>query len=478
MNRARLDPDLNYWPPSARRVHLMGVCGTGMAALAGMLQERGLMVTGSDENVYPPMSDFLAALEIPVAQGYRPQNLDYGPDVVVVGNVITPLHLEARGLMERRIPYVSMAQALGRMFLGQKQSITIAGTHGKTTTAGLTAYLLDAVGLDPSFLVGGLLGDYGRNFRIGQGPHFVIEGDEYDTAFFDKGPKFMHYRPRVAVIGAIEFDHADIYNSLEDILDAFARFIGLVPADGLILACGDDDRVMGLVKEARCPVQTFGLGSRNHIRADSLEAEAGGTGFEVFIKGGRAGRARIPLWGGHNVQNTLAAIGVGLWAGVEPNELLPHLSGFGGVKRRQEIVGAIRGVSVVDDFAHHPTAVKKTVDAVQKFGPPGRLIAVFEPRSNTSIRNIYQSEYAAAFDRADLALISRPQNYKGLEEHERLDVDQLIEDISARGSSARAFDGATDIIGFLVEEAGPGDIVLIMSNGGFDNIHRRLLKAL
>ncbi|MBU0514073.1 MAG: UDP-N-acetylmuramate:L-alanyl-gamma-D-glutamyl-meso-diaminopimelate ligase [Proteobacteria bacterium] len=469
---------MNIWPENATRVHLMGICGTGMAALAGMLQERGLTVSGSDENVYPPMSDFLAGRGIRVKTGYGPHNLDPLPDVVVVGNVIQAKNPEAVALMDRGLPYVSLPQALGELFLATKDSIVLAGTHGKTTTAALTAWILHAAGRDPSFLVGGIIQGFQSNFGLGQGRQFVIEGDEYDTAFFDKGPKFLHYRPRLAVIGSIEFDHADIFPSYRDVRRAFSGLVGLMPADGWLLVCGDDRAVLDVAREARCPVRTYGLSEGVEVRAASIEPQPGGTAFSLIMGGKEAGRGFLSMWGDYNVVNALAAVGAATWCGLEPGEALAHLATFPGVKRRQEIVGAARGVSVVDDFAHHPTAVRETIAGIKDFGPRGRLIAVFEPRSNTSIRRVFQRAYAEAFDKADEAIISRPQNYKGLAEAERLDPDALARDVAAAGVPARCLDGASEIIDYLTGRVHSGDIVLIMSNGGFDDIHGRLLTAL
>jgi UDP-N-acetylmuramate: L-alanyl-gamma-D-glutamyl-meso-diaminopimelate ligase len=456
----------------------MGVCGTGMAALAGMLQEQGLIVQGSDENVYPPMSDFLAARGIQVKSPYSPANLDPSPDVVVVGNVIMAKNPEAVALMTKNLPYVSMPQVLGERFLSRADSIVVAGTHGKTTTSALTAWLLEAAGLDPSFLVGGIVRGFESNFRLGRGRPFVIEGDEYDTAFFDKGAKFNHYRPRLAMIGSIEFDHADIFATYLDVRRAFVGLVRLVPADGLLLVGGDDDTVIDAAKGARAEVKTYGLAPGLDLRAVDLEAQAGGTAFTLLVRGTEAGHGFLPMWGSYNVVNALAAVGAAKWCGLDPASALPHLASFPGVKRRQEIVGVAHGVTVIDDFAHHPTAVSETVAGIKKYGPPGRLIAVFEPRSNTSIRRVFQDQYAKVFGPADQVIISRPRNYKGLADGDRLDPDALAGDIAANGTPARCLDGADEIIDYLRDQVQTGDIVLIMSNGGFENIHHRLLDTL
>jgi UDP-N-acetylmuramate: L-alanyl-gamma-D-glutamyl-meso-diaminopimelate ligase len=478
LKEAKLERARNRWPEGARRVHLMGVCGTGMAALAGMLQEQGLIVSGSDENAYPPMSDFLAARGIPIKSPYGPANLDPPPDVVVVGNVITANNPEAVALMERGLPYVSLPQVLGERFLAGRDSIVVAGTHGKTTTSALTAWVLDAAGLDPSWLVGGIVRGLESNFRLGAGRPFVIEGDEYDTAFFDKGPKFVHYRPRLAIIGSIEFDHADIFPTYLDVRRAFGRLIRLVPADGLLLVGGDDETVIDAAREARAEVQTFGLTPGLDLAAGDLETDADGTSFTLTARGAEVGRGHLPLAGAYNVANALAAVGAAMWCGLEPAEALGHLASFPGVKRRQEIVGVAAGVTVIDDFAHHPTAVAATIAGLRAAGPAGRLIAVFEPRSNTSIRRVFQTEYARAFGQADEVIISRPRNYKGLAEEKRLDPDALARDVAAGGVPARCLDGASEIIDSLKDRLQAGDVVLIMSNGGFENIHRRILDAL
>jgi UDP-N-acetylmuramate: L-alanyl-gamma-D-glutamyl-meso-diaminopimelate ligase len=478
LTEARLDRAQNRWPEDARRVHLMGICGTGMAALAGMLQEQGLDVSGSDENAYPPMSEFLAARGISVKSPYGPANLDPPPDVVVVGNVITAQNPEAVSLMERGLPYVSLPQALGERFLSRADSIVVAGTHGKTTTSALTAWILEAAGLDPSFLVGGIVRGVETNFRLGAGRPFVVEGDEYDTAFFDKGPKFMHYRPRLAIVGSIEFDHADIFKTYLDVRRAFLGLVRLVPEDGLLLVGGDDDTVIDAAEGARAEVMTFGLRPGLDLRAADLKTQAGGTAFTLIVRGAEAGRGFLPMYGSYNVVNALAAVGAALWCGLDAAAALGHLAAFPGVKRRQEIVGVAGGVTVIDDFAHHPTAVRQTIAGLKASGPPGRLIAVFEPRSNTSIRRVFQTEYARAFDRADEVIVSRPKNYKGLDLDQRLDPDALARDITAGGVPAACLDGADEIIDYLKDRVQSGDLVLIMSNGGFDNIHRRLLNAL
>ncbi|MFH1139109.1 MAG: UDP-N-acetylmuramate:L-alanyl-gamma-D-glutamyl-meso-diaminopimelate ligase [Pseudomonadota bacterium] len=478
MTRIELDPNLNKAPQVLGTIHLMGVCGTAMGSLAGMLKELGFQVSGSDQNVYPPMSDFLAAQGIPVAPGFSPRNLDFRPDLVIVGNVVTRQNPEVPRLKELGLPYLSLPQALRHFFLKGKKPVVAAGTHGKTTTSSLTAWLLDSVGLDPGFMIGGLVGNYGRNFRLGRGEWFVVEGDEYDTAFFDKVPKFVHYAPFLGILTSVEFDHADIYSDLDAVKDAFRRFVELIPAEGLLLACGDDPLVRELAGRASCRVVFYGRGRDNQWRAEKLRPDGRRVYFRAVSPQGRTHDLFSPLPGEHNVLNTLAAAAALDFIGASPETLTPGLETFQGVRRRQEVRGVVGGVTVIDDFAHHPTAVRKTIAAIQGAYPGSRLAAIFEPRTNTSRRRFFQKEYAESFAGADVVWIKPPSDLSKVPEDERFSCSKLVDDLGGKGYDARLCLEADLLLNDLLRELRPGDVALIMSNGGFDNIHQRLLDGL
>ncbi|MEW5723817.1 MAG: UDP-N-acetylmuramate--L-alanine ligase [Thermodesulfobacteriota bacterium] len=482
MNRLELDPAQNRLPAKVQTIHLIGLCGTGMGSLAGMLVERGYRVTGSDQNVYPPMSDFLSALGIRPAIGYAPENLDHRPDLVIVGNVVTRGNPEASRLKELGLPYLSFPQALRFFFLKDRRPLVVAGTHGKTTTAALCAWLLDRAGRDPGFMVGGILENYGRNYRLASGEWFVVEGDEYDTAFFDKVPKFIHYAPYLGVLTSVEFDHADIYPDFEAVKEVFRRFVALIPPEGLLAAWGDDPLVRRLAEAARAPVAYYGFHPDNDWRAENLRPEGRSMTFELIRPDGSRRKMFTPLPGAHNVLNTLAAAAVLARVGLTPEEIAFGLETFQGIRRRQEVRGVEAGVTVIDDFAHHPTAVRYTVAAIRAAYDGTlaghRLIAVFEPRTNTSIRAVFQEEYAAAFDQADLVLVREPPDPAKAPEGDRFSCARLVQDLAARGLAARRFDDTGGLLQDLLSTAAPGDVVLIMSNGGFDQLHQRLLVGL
>jgi UDP-N-acetylmuramate: L-alanyl-gamma-D-glutamyl-meso-diaminopimelate ligase len=456
----------------------MGICGTGMGSLAGMLKEKGYRITGSDQAVYPPMSTFLEDLGIPVRLGYRAENLSPPPDLVIVGNVIPRSNPEAQELIRRDVPCLSMPQALAHFFLNGKIPLVITGTHGKTTTSALLASLLDQAGLSPGFMVGGLLQGYERNYQVGSGPHFVIEGDEYDTAFFDKGPKFLHYRPHYAVLTGIEFDHADIYPDLKAIQEAFARFIALLPEEGLLTVYGQDPRIREIIGRAACPVETYGLEGDWDWQARNVRTQLSGSTFDVFQRGIFFRTFDSPLVGEHNALNTLALIPMLSRLGLSPEVMVRGVAGFQGVHRRQEVRGVRAGVTVIDDFAHHPTAVRLTLQALRAQYRGRRLIAVFEPRTNTSRRSVFQSEYPRSFAGADRIIIREAPDPAKIPEGERFSSRRLVEDLRNLDRQADYFPDTDSILEFLKGELRSGDVVLIMSNGGFDNLHQRLLDNL
>jgi UDP-N-acetylmuramate: L-alanyl-gamma-D-glutamyl-meso-diaminopimelate ligase len=473
-----LPPSLNYFPESVRHIHIMGVCGTGMGSLAGMLKDSGYIITGSDENVYPPMSDFLTACNIEVKIGYAAENLTPQPDLVVVGNTIRKTNPEAVALAELCIPYVSFPQALAHYFLSGKTSLVVTGTHGKTTTSSLLATLLHKAGQTPGFMVGGLVQAFGRNYNIGTGPYFVVEGDEYDTAFFDKGPKFLHYRPHIAIITSIEFDHADIYADLEAIKRSFAKLVAIMPQDGCLVACFDDPVVKEITAGAECRVVSYGMAPDLDWTIKNLKVSPEGTFFEVLHHGRLYSSCKNPMPGRHNALNALAVTAVLDLLGFDAKIITDSLGTFEGVRRRQEVRGVVHDITVIDDFAHHPTAVRETLGALKQAYEDQRLVAVFEPRTNTSRRQTFQKDYVAAFDRADRVVIREPVPLVNFPEDQLFSSRQLAADLNDRGIEAASFANTDDILEHLQDTLVPGDVVAILSNGGFDNIHTRLLELL
>jgi UDP-N-acetylmuramate: L-alanyl-gamma-D-glutamyl-meso-diaminopimelate ligase len=463
---------------SPLHLHLLGICGTGMAALAGILQELGHRVTGSDEHVYPPMSTFLEGLGIAIQNGYHPENLEPAPDLVVVGNVIRRDNPEAQAVLERELPRLSLPQALNRFLVGGRQSIVVTGTHGKTTTTALIAWLLQATGRDPGFMVGGIAKNFQSNYRVGRGPIVVLEGDEYDTAFFDKRPKFVHFQPAIAVVTSVEFDHADIYPDLEAVRRAFETFLAQAPPSATLLACGDAPLVRQVCRRAAGPVEYYGLGEEVAWQAVDIKPTKGGVSFTLCKHGAPWGEFFVPLLGRHNVANTTAALAVMANLGAAPSEVKAALATFEGVKRRLEIVCQQRDILVLDDFAHHPTEVAATLAAVRTGYPGRRLMAAFEPRTNTSRRKIFQEPYIKAFHDADLILIREPPDLWKVPEDEQFSSWQLVQDLVACGKKALYFPTTDHLLHSLLRGLKPNDTVVVMSNGSFDGLALRLCEAL
>ena len=462
------------------KIHLIGVCGTAMATLAAMLKRKGYDVRGSDQDVYPPMSDFLAAEGIPTLAGYSADHITGDLDLVVIGNAISRGNPELEEVLDRKIRYCSLPEAIREHFLWGARSIVIAGTHGKTTTTALTGWLLTCGGLDPSVLVGGIarnLGEHGSSYRMGQGRDFVIEGDEYDSAFFDKTAKFLKYLPDIAVINNVEFDHADIYADFDAVMLAFCRLVNLVPRRGLLLIGADSAGARAVTEAAVSRVETFGTAEGVDWQAHDIEPAGGVTRFKVRQGGAPLGLFEVPLVGAHNVRNALAAIAVAAEVGVSAERMAEGLRLFAGVKRRLEVVGIADGVTVYDDFAHHPTAVAETLAGLRASNPSARIWAVFEPRSASSCRRVFQEDFARAFTGADEVLVA-PIFRSRLPELERLSIPQLVRDLNGRGLSAREADSIDDIVASIVKEHQSGDLVVLMSNGGFGGIHQKLLRAL
>ena len=463
-----------------REIHFIGLCGTAMATVAALLKQRGHDVGGSDQHVYPPMSDFLAAEGIRIMAGFSADHISPDVDLVVVGNAVSRGNPELEAVLERKIRYCSLPEAIRDHFLWGSRSIVLAGTHGKTTTTSLTGWLLAHGQLDPTVLVGGIaldFGDHGSSYRLGGSRDFVIEGDEYDSAYFDKTAKFLKYIPDIAVINNIEFDHADIYEDLDAVRLAFRRLVNLVPRNGLLLLGADSPHAAGLAVDAVSPVETFGTSDEATWQASGIEHADGVTRFTVRRSGEPFGHFESPLLGFHNVRNALAAIAVGSRVGLGASELSQGLRTFRGIKRRLETVGVRRGVTVLDDFAHHPTAVRETLAALRMGYPSRRLWAVFEPRSASSCRRVFQDDFAAAFGAADEVVIAGVFR-ASLPESERLSTERLVDDLRGRGQRARHIPSVEEIVRAIASEHRAGDVVVLMSNGGFDGIHQKLLQAL
>jgi UDP-N-acetylmuramate: L-alanyl-gamma-D-glutamyl-meso-diaminopimelate ligase len=459
------------------RIHLIGICGTAMATLAALLKSRGYDVRGSDQNVYPPMSDFLQQQSIVTLQGYRVEHITADIDLVVVGNAISRGNVELEEVLNRKIRYCSLPEAVRDYFLWGARSIVIAGTHGKTTTTSLAGWLLAFGGADPSVFIGGIAENFEGSYRIGGGREFVIEGDEYDSAFFDKTAKFLKYLPDIAVVNNIEFDHADIYPDLEAIRLAFQRFVNLIPRRGLLLLGSDNPDARGLRDRALCRVESFGVSAGADWQAHDLRITGTSTTFSVRRGGDPIGSFEVPLLGTYNVRNALAAIAVGAAVGLSTDTLAEGLKRFKGVRRRMQLRGTAAGVSVYDDFAHHPTAIEETLAGVRSAFPGRTLWAIFEPRSATSCRRIFQSDFARALSGADRVIL--PAVFRStLPDDQRLSTDQLIGDLRASGVDARYIPQVDDIVSAVARESREGDLVVIMSNGGFDDIHQKLLTAL
>ena len=464
--------------------HLIGIAGTAMASLAGLLRAAGHTVTGSDENVYPPMSDQLTAMGIDYAVGYRPENLQPRPDWVVVGNAISRGNPELEAVLDQRLPYTSAAVTVKEEFLRTRKPLAVAGTHGKTTTTSLLAWILESAGLDPSFLIGGVAENFGTSFRLTDGEWFVIEADEYDTAYFDKGPKMWHYLPFVGVVNNIEFDHADIYRDEEAYRFAFSRFINLVPRSGTLVAGWDSPIVRELAAKAPSPVQPFAWSDDGGEAGDAEWTARGvsfgpeGTRFTV-LRGGEAwGEVVTPLTGAFNVRNCLAVIAAAEFIGADREGVREGLRTFRSVKRRMELRGEARGVTVIDDFAHHPTAVRETIAAVRQRYVGRPVVAIFEPRSYTAQRKEFQGDYARAFAAADqvvLAGLFHPERYTA---ETAMNPNELVDGWRAEGKEAWFIPDPDEIVRHLEPRLKGGEVVLIMSNGGFGGIHDKLLKAL
>lgn len=463
---------------STLHYHLIGICGTAMASLAGMLKAKGFRVTGSDANIYPPMSTLLKQLEIPVSQGFKPENLTPAPDYVVIGNAIPRGNVEVEYTLNNKIRYVSMAEVLKEQFIRNRHSVVVAGTHGKTTTTSLMAWVMDVGKLNPSFLIGGIAENFGVSFRVTDSNYFVIEGDEYDTAYFDKGPKFMHYLPTTAIVNNIEYDHVDIYFDFNLYKLAFRRFINLIPSNGHLIAGVDSEVVREVMPKALCPVESFGIETEALWQAKNIHYIDGLTHFTVFAYGKEYGKFNTSLVGNFNIRNCLAVIAAAEKLGIEKEKIKQGIATFRSVKRRMEVRGVVGGITVIDDFAHHPTAVKETLLGARERYKGQRLIAIFEPRSLSARRKQFQAAYEEAFLVADVAIIAALFEPHRVEPENQLSPKEIASRMVKEGREGLAIATADEIVSYLETIVKANDVIMVMSNGGFDSIHEKLLSML
>jgi UDP-N-acetylmuramate: L-alanyl-gamma-D-glutamyl-meso-diaminopimelate ligase len=461
-----------------KHIHLIGICGTAMASLAGMLSERGFRVTGSDSAAYPPMSDFLRSLEISIAQPFAVGNLKPEPDLVVIGNAISRGNLELEHVLDHRIPFCSLPQLLHDEFLKGKEVIVVAGTHGKTTTTSMLSWIFEVAEAKPSFLIGGIAENFNRSFQLGGGPHFIIEGDEYDTAFFDKGPKFLHYFPDSVILTSVEFDHADIYKDLDAVETSFKRLVNLVPQRGRIIAFDTGVSIEKCVERAFCPVERYGKKVESGWRIERLEFHSDSTSWSLLRNGKLWGELDFPLAGEYNVWNASAAAAMAANYGISAKVIGDALSRFHSVKRRLEVKAEVNGITIIDDFAHHPTAIAETLKALRGRYAGRRLWAILEPRSNTLRRNVFQDQLAKSLGIADEIVIANVFKSESIPEGERLDVAVVAAQLGRDGHHARVLADVDTIVKICAPEMRPGDVVGILSNGGFGGIYEKLPQSL
>ena len=465
-------------PNQIKRIYMIAICGTAMGSLAAMLKSRGYDVLGSDTDVYPPMSTFLSDHGIKVYSGFDEAHLDEKPDLVVIGNAMSRGNPEVEATLEQKLRYASLPEVLREVFIRGRRSITVTGTHGKTTTSALLAWIFTHAGRDPGFLLGGIAQNFDAGFRDGKGPEFIIEGDEYDTAFFDKGPKFLHYLPEILIVNNIEFDHADIYDNIDQIKLNFQRMVNIVPRNGLFLAGAEDENVRELLPRAFCPVQSFGLDASLDWHADDIETSENGVEFAVIHRGSFLGKVFIPMFGDHNIRNVLAAIAAGTHVGIDFKKIKDALAKFKSVKRRMELRGEVNKIKVYDDFAHHPTEVQATLNAMRKRFPNSKIWAIYEPRTATARRKIFQKKFITAFDDADFVLIAPVNRPDKTTPDNLFSIEKLISDLTERNVDSKAFGSVDAIVDFLTTSAKPEDIIITLSNGGFGGIHDKLLTRL
>ena len=456
-----------------QHIHFIGICGTAMGSVAAAMHAKGFTVTGSDENIYPPMSTFLAEQGVDIFPGFKAQNIPDTAEVIVVGNAISRGNEEAEAALERKLLYVSLPEVLKEHFLRGHRNLVVSGTHGKTTTSSMLAWLIKSAGADPSYMIGGIPRNLGQGAAFTDSEFVVLEGDEYDTAFFDKRSKFLHYLPEVVVINNIEFDHADIYDSLDEIKLTFKRLLNIVPRNGVAFVNGDCANSMDVARNAPAPVKTVGLGEHCDLRITRIDYGSQNTGFELDGE-----RYVLPMAGEFNVRNASMAICAAKFSGFSPDEIREGLQSFEGIARRQEVRGVAGGVRVIDDFAHHPTAIGLAVDSLRQQYPGSRLWVIFEPRSNTTRRNVFQDELAASLGKADLAVVPAVPDPEKVAEDDRLDPEKLVRDIEASGTACWYCETVDDIVELVATKSEEGDTVAVLSNGGFGGIHQKLLDRL
>jgi UDP-N-acetylmuramate: L-alanyl-gamma-D-glutamyl-meso-diaminopimelate ligase len=461
-----------------KHIHLIGICGTAMASLAGMLQQRGFRVTGSDAAAYPPMSDFLASLGIPVHQPFAVENLNPRPDLVVVGNVVSRGNVELEHILDQRIPFASLPQVLHDEFLRGKEVLVVAGTHGKTTTTSILAWIFQSAALEPSFLIGGIAENFGSSFQLDEGKYFILEGDEYDTAFFDKGPKFLHYFPDAVILTSVEFDHADIYKDLDAVETAFKRLINLVPKRGRIIGFDSGKSIERCLSRAFCPVECYGSSPQANWRITDLHFDPARTSWTVLHDGKPWAHLEFSLAGEYNVWNATAAAALAASYGVSKEQISAALKTFKSVKRRLEVRATVNGVTIIDDFAHHPTAIAGTLKALRARYAGSRLWVILEPRSNTLRRNVFQNDLAESLALADEVVVAEVFKSEAIPENERLDLDAVARSVQKQGRRARIVPTADAIVQLVAPELRTGDVVAILSNGGFGGIYEKLPERL
>ncbi len=464
-------------------VHFMGICGTAMASLAGMMKTLGHTVTGSDQNVYPPMSTQLENLGIKIQEGYKKENLIPKPDLVIVGNVIRRDYEEPQALLASDIPYTSLPKAIGDFVIEDRHSIVLSGTHGKTTTTSMMSWIAECAGLKPGFMIGGIPKNFSYSFKVPGGEnnqknYFVIEGDEYDTAFFDKVPKFIHYKPRSVILTSVEFDHADIYKDLDHVKSAFVKLMEMIPTDGNLVYWYEGEHVRDVVQSAHCKnIASYGLAAGDY-QAHNIHYTKEFCAFDVVYKGKKLTTIELKAFGKHNILNALATFALSKFLKLEESQVSKALKTFDGVKRRQEIIGTPHGITVIEDFAHHPTAVDMTIESIKDRFQNQKVIALFEPRSATSRRNIFQKDYLNAFMKADLTILADVYNAGTIKEDERLSPSQIVSDLKSHKKEAFCFSDVDQIVSCVKNHAKSGDVVLVMSNGSFGGIYQKLLAQL
>jgi UDP-N-acetylmuramate: L-alanyl-gamma-D-glutamyl-meso-diaminopimelate ligase len=456
-----------------KSVHFVGIGGTAMASAAAAMQDKGFAVTGSDQNVYPPMSTFLAERKITVMNGYAERNLAHKPDLAVIGNAISRGNPEAEFVLDHKLRYCSLPELLKEFFIRGKRSIVVAGTHGKTTTTALLAWVFEHNGLNPSYLLGGIPNNLGQGARFTDSEWFIIEGDEYDTAFFDKRSKFVHYQPEIAIVNNLEFDHADIFENLDAIKKTFSHFIRIIPRNGLLLGNGDDANLAPLLNVTHCPVKRFGLGGDNAVHAFNVRLGPTASEFEI-----PSFKFHLNLIGEFNVRNALAVVACAKHCGLKNHQIQSAFETYKGVKRRMEVRGIAGGVTLIDDFGHHPTAIRETLAALRVKYPAQKIWALFEPRSNTTRRNVFQTDLVGAFGRADAVVVSQVARLEQIAPEERLNPEKLMQDLKASGRDATYLPDADSIVAHVAKNVQGGDIVVVFSNGGFGGIHGKLLERL